>query len=154
MQVVDDLLAHDAGRNAFLRALLQKLDLKLAPVSDGVEESGILNLTPFHISSSSEPQTREIYKSLMTLSDTPLSDDDEPFIITESNDTFLVKYDSANLAAKGLDSMQDLLASLQEHHPRYPDPTRDLRYPAATLGHALGERLRLPHTAPKVAPRS
>lgn len=110
VKIIDDLLAHDAGRSSFLRAILTKLGLKLSPEygEDGMNGSGMPTLTPLHVSSASEMLNRAIYKSLVTLADHHPSTDGDTFTITDTNDTFHIQYLSSSF-----DSMQDLRQSLR-----------------------------------------
>ena len=123
--LIDELLAHDAGRSSFLRAILRKLGLKVSEEHGltGLNGHGIPTLTPIHISSSSEPLSRAIYKSLVRIADQPpsaTSSSDEPFTITDTNDTFNIRYLSSPF-----DSMQKLEQILLngQQHPRSNDPT-------------------------------
>jgi biotin---protein ligase len=124
VQLIDDLLAHDAGRSAFLRALLTKLGLKVSPENgvNGVNGSGMPILTPLHISSASESRNRAIYKSLVTLVEHPPCTDDDIFTVADANDTFHIQYLSSPL-----ESMQDLRQSLNGYQRSYstdPIPKR------------------------------
>ena len=118
VRVIDDLLAHDSGRSAFLRALLIKLGLKVYPedeVKNG--ESGNHSLTPFHISSASESLNRAVYKSLVTIANEPRKCG-EIFTIAETNDTFHVQF-----LASSLDSMRDLSQALNgQYRSQSNDP--------------------------------
>jgi biotin--protein ligase len=94
IRVIDDLLAHDAGRNAFLRAIIAKLGLKMSSedVPHG-KSSGELVLTPIHISSTSEMRNRAIYDSLLAIADNPPPQNSDTFIISGHHDTFQVRYE-------------------------------------------------------------
>jgi biotin---protein ligase len=119
VDLIDDLLAHDAGRNAFLRALLIKLGMKVSP-ENGVNGSGTPALTPIHISSASETLNRMVFKSLMTIADYPPSNGhSDTFTIADANDTFHVR-----CLSSAFDSMQDLMRSLNAcHHAHSNDTT-------------------------------
>ena len=135
VKLIDDLLAHDAGRSSFLRAMLRKLGLKVAQENgvNGVNGHGTPSLTPIHVSSSSEALNRAIYKSLVTIADQPPSQDEDTFTVTDTNDTFNIRHLSSTF-----DSMQELKLILlnghDEHHTRSHDPTPKTMYfhPAPT----------------------
>jgi len=112
VKLIDELLAHDAGRSSFLRALLRKLGLQVSEENgvNGVNGHGMPSLTPIHVSSSSETLNRAIYKSLVTIADHAPSHQDEPFTITDTNDTFNIRYLSS-----AFDSMQELKQILNGH---------------------------------------
>jgi biotin---protein ligase len=123
VKLIDELLAYDAGRSSFLRAILRKLGLKVSEENgvNGVNGHGIPTLTPIHISSSSEPINRAIYKSLVTIADQPPFEHDNTFTITDSNDTFNIRY-----LASTFDSMCELkqiLLNGHHDHTRSNDPT-------------------------------
>lgn len=112
MKLIDDLLAHDAGRNEFLRALLVKLGLKVSPESGcSTPRSGHI-LTPIHISSSDYGLTWSMYNSLLEIADTAPRHEGAPFTITDANDTFHLQYITSSL-----DSMRDLRLQLNGHYP-------------------------------------
>jgi biotin---protein ligase len=102
-------LAHDAGRSAFLRALLIKLGLKVQPEDDVQSGDTPHTLTPIHISSSSSSFNSEVFDSLLSVS-TP-QEKGEVFTITETNDTFHIQYLTSTL-----DSMRDLSQALNGHY--------------------------------------
>jgi len=121
VKLIDELLAHDAGRSLFLRGILKKLGLKVSVENgtNGVNGHGIPTLTPIHISSSSESINRAIYKSLVTIADQPSSEQDNTFTITDTNDTFNIRRLSSSF-----DSMCELKQILLNgHHAHSNDPT-------------------------------
>jgi biotin---protein ligase len=120
VDIIDDLLVHDSGRNAFLRALLVKLGLKVSVENgtNGCKEIGTPSLTPLHISSSNPSLNEAIYNSLIGIADNPPSQEGDPLTITETNDTFHVQY-----LTSPLDSMRDLRQVLNGHYrSRSVDP--------------------------------
>jgi biotin--protein ligase len=120
IKLIDDLLAHDAGRSEFLRALLTKLGLKVSIENgtNGLNGTSMPTLTPLHVSSASESLNRKIYESLVMVAEQPTSSDGYTFTITDAHDTFNVQYLSSSL-----DSMQDLQQSLKScQHSDAPDP--------------------------------
>lgn len=119
VKLIDDLLAHDAGRSEFLRALLVKLGLKTSPESGRSTPRSGFNVTPLHISSSTYALTWSTYNSLLSIADTAPRHEGDPFTITETNDTFHLQYITSSL-----DSMKDLRLLLIGHYPSNSlDPT-------------------------------
>jgi biotin---protein ligase len=98
--LIDDLLAHDAGRNAFLHAILVKLGLKISSTADNITERNVL-LTPLHISSVDQNLNRTIYNTLLAIADTHPGGEDDTFTMTDTHNTFQVRY------LTSLDSIQD-----------------------------------------------
>ena len=99
IRLIDDLLAADAQRDALLRALLTKLDLKLAPESASVNGKSTA-LTPIHVFSSTKERNRALYTEVIDIAD---ANTGRGFSITDTNDTFSVMY-----LESPLDSMRDL----------------------------------------------
>lgn len=123
VKVIDDLLAHDGGRDAFLRALLVKLGLKISAVhgTNGVSSDSAPQLAPIHVSSISTDLNKIVFHSLRQLGadDSAEDDDKNSFTVTDVNDTFLVR-----CLASTFDSMQDLRQSLNGFHiSSSSDPT-------------------------------
>lgn len=103
-------MAHDAGRDAFLRALLVRLGLKVSPEKEVNGINGSEMLTPIHVFSVSELLNRAIYKSLMT-ADQHQYEDDDIITLIDTHDTFRAQYISSLPY-----SMHSLLESLNGYH--------------------------------------
>ena len=114
VRLIDDLLAHDAALSTFLRALLTKLGLKVSPEDSSsqndVNGKGNPELTPIHISSTSEALNRALYESLVILADDPLAPvAGNTFSIRDTNDVFYIKY-----LESAFESMRELGTCLEE----------------------------------------
>jgi biotin---protein ligase len=118
VKVIDELLLHDSGRSALLRAMLIKLGLRVYPEEDERVDNDSPDLTPFHVSSSGEALNLKIRESLASIADVQDAEQ-EIFTINEVNDTFHVQY-----ITSPLDSMRDLSQCLNgRYRSKSLDPT-------------------------------